>query len=70
MARAVRELGMRLYVGNMFVTSLAIAPAFLLGQVCDSVELDGAVFLARDRENPLRIQQGVAETDLRLWGWP
>lgn len=28
-------------VGNMFGTSLAMAPAFLLGQQCKIVDLDG-----------------------------
>ena len=33
-------------VGNMVGTSLAMAPAFVLGQLCDVVDLDGPIFLA------------------------
>ena len=36
-------------VGNMIGTSLAMAPAFVLGQHCDVVDLDGPIFLVRDR---------------------
>ena len=36
-------------VGNMVGTSLAMAPAFVLGQLCDIVDLDGPTFLAADR---------------------
>ena len=32
-------------VGNMVGTSLAMAPAFILGQQCDIVDLDGPIFL-------------------------
>src|SRR5690606_4705702 len=43
MARRARELGRQVMVGNMAGTSLAMAPAFVLGQHCDVVDLDGAV---------------------------
>ena len=49
MAKRARELGKRVMVGNMVGTSLAMAPAFLLGQYCDIVDLDGPLFLVRDR---------------------
>ena len=35
-----RELGMKVMVGNMVGTSLAMAPAFILGQRCDVVDRD------------------------------
>jgi len=37
-------------VGNMTGTSLAMGPAFILGQLCDVVDLDGPMLLSRDRE--------------------
>src|SRR4029453_13687823 len=49
MAQRAREMGLKVMVGNMVGTSLAMAPAFLLGQFCDVVDLDGPVFLERDR---------------------
>src|SRR5262249_16933978 len=49
MARKARELGLGVMVGNMVGTSLAMAPGFVLGQLCDIVDLDGPIFLRRDR---------------------
>ena len=49
MVRAARELGLDAMVGNMSGTSLAMAPAFLLGQLCQVVELDGPIILKADR---------------------
>ena len=50
MAREARRLGLRVMVGNMVGTSLAMAPAFVLGQLCDLVDLDGPIFLSQDRD--------------------
>lgn len=46
----VRRAGMKLMVGCMVSTSLAIAPARLLARDAEFVDLDGAELLARDRE--------------------
>ena len=35
MAEEARRLGLGVMVGNMVGTSLAMAPAFVLGQLCD-----------------------------------
>jgi L-alanine-DL-glutamate epimerase-like enolase superfamily enzyme len=61
MAREARRLGFKLMVGNMVGTSLAMAPAFVLGQLCDVVDLDGPTFLVRDRT------PGIVYTDGRVW---
>src|SRR3546814_1537600 len=58
MARRARELGKRVMVGNMCGTSLAAAPAFVLGQFCDVVDLDGPNFLAADRTPSVRYEDG------------
>ena len=42
--------GFRVMVGCMLGTSLGIAPAFLVAQGVDWVDLDGALLLAKDRE--------------------
>jgi L-alanine-DL-glutamate epimerase-like enolase superfamily enzyme len=69
MARKARSLGMDTMVGNMFGTSLAMAPAFLLGQLCTSVvDLDGPVFLERDRELSVRYQEGRIHCPPGVWG--
>ena len=49
LAHEARDRGLRLMVGNMVGTSLAMAPAFIVGQLCDIVDLDGPLLLARDR---------------------
>ena len=64
MATAARRLGIGVMVGNMVGTSLAMAPAFVLGQLCDLVDLDGPTFLAQDR------QPGVDYVDGNVWASP
>jgi L-alanine-DL-glutamate epimerase-like enolase superfamily enzyme len=68
MAREARQLGMGVMVGNMMGTSLAIAPAFVLGQLCDVVDLDGPVFLQRDRDNTVIYNDGLITCPDFLWG--
>jgi L-alanine-DL-glutamate epimerase-like enolase superfamily enzyme len=76
MARAARNAGLDLMVGNMLGTSLAMAPAFLLGQLCKVVDLDGPVFLKTDRHITVRYTDGYIGCPEELWGgaaggiWP
>jgi L-alanine-DL-glutamate epimerase-like enolase superfamily enzyme len=49
MAQAARAAGLRIMVGCMLSTSLAMAPAWLLAGHADWVDLDGPLLLARDR---------------------
>jgi L-alanine-DL-glutamate epimerase-like enolase superfamily enzyme len=48
MAREARAMGKRLMVGNMGGSTLAMAPAFVLAQLCDYVDLDGPLELVDD----------------------
>ncbi|MEH6419362.1 dipeptide epimerase [Pseudomonas sp. CGJS7] len=66
-ARA-RELGMKLMVGNMLGTSWAAAPAFVLGQFCDVVDLDGPTFLAGDRARAVTYRDGRIHCPGDVWG--
>lgn len=70
MARRARELGKRVMVGNMVGTSLAMAPAFLLGQLCDIVDLDGPLFLLRDRTPGVVYADGHVDCPDTVWGTP
>jgi L-alanine-DL-glutamate epimerase-like enolase superfamily enzyme len=70
MAREARRLGLGLMVGCMSGTSLAIAPAFVLGQVCDFIDLDGPTFLGGDREVPAVYANGDLWCPDDLWGGP
>ncbi|CAM5623007.1 L-Ala-D/L-Glu epimerase [Mycolicibacterium aubagnense] len=64
-----RKAGLGVMVGCMVGTSLAMAPAVLLAQGADYVDLDGPLLLARDRE-PGLVYQGslVSPPDAALWG--
>jgi L-alanine-DL-glutamate epimerase-like enolase superfamily enzyme len=68
MARHARALGLGVMVGNMTGTSLAMAPAFVLGQICDVVDLDGPVFLAKDRPPAVTYRDGLISLETPFWG--
>jgi L-Ala-D/L-Glu epimerase len=68
MAHEARRLGLRVMVGNMVGTSLAMAPAFVVGQLCDVVDLDGPIFLAQDRTPSMTYTDGTAWSGDNVWG--
>ncbi len=69
LAAAARERGLGLMVGNMLGTSLAMAPAFVVAQLCRFVDIDGPLLLERDRPQGLRYDRGRVQVfDSRLWG--
>ncbi|MGY4395423.1 L-alanine-DL-glutamate epimerase-like enolase superfamily enzyme [Sphingomonas sp. UYAg733] len=68
MAAEARRLGLGVMVGNMIGTSLAMAPAFLLGQVCDLVDLDGPIFLSADRKPGMEYRDGTVWCPDAVWG--
>jgi L-Ala-D/L-Glu epimerase len=70
MAREARRLGLDVMVGNMVGTSLAMAPSFLVGQLCQVVDLDGPVFLSTDRSPAVRYENGMISCPDELWGAP
>jgi L-Ala-D/L-Glu epimerase / N-acetyl-D-glutamate racemase len=69
MAKAARAAGFRIMVGSMVGTSLAVAPALLLAQGAEWVDLDGPLLLARDRAPGLTIKDGwISPPAPELWG--
>jgi L-alanine-DL-glutamate epimerase-like enolase superfamily enzyme len=69
LARLARERGIELMVGNMIGTSLSMAPGFVVAQLCRFVDLDGALFMKKDREHPMSYERGVVSAPCReLWG--
>jgi L-alanine-DL-glutamate epimerase-like enolase superfamily enzyme len=68
MAHEAKRLGLGVMVGNMVGTSLAMAPAFVLGQLCDVVDLDGPIFLAKDRTPGMTYVDGRAWSGEQVWG--
>ncbi len=66
---AARAEGFQIMVGCMVGTSLAMAPAVLLAQGAEVVDLDGPLLLAEDRDAPLRYDaDGVHPPEPALWG--
>jgi len=66
---AARAAGFGVMVGCMVGSSLAMAPAVLVAQGAEIVDLDGPLLLAEDRAVPLRYDAaGVHPPDAALWG--
>jgi len=64
-----RKLGFSIMVGCMVGTSLAMAPAVLLAQDAEFVDLDGPLLLARDRVPGLLYKGAfVSPPEPDLWG--
>jgi L-alanine-DL-glutamate epimerase-like enolase superfamily enzyme len=68
MASQARAMGFDLMVGNMSGSSLAIAPAFVLGQQCTVVDLDGPLYLREDISPGVRYEDGTIWCPAELWG--
>jgi L-alanine-DL-glutamate epimerase-like enolase superfamily enzyme len=69
MKAEARRLGYRIMAGCMVGSSLAMAPAVLLAQDVDWVDLDGPLLLARDREPALAYRDSlVMPPEPGLWG--
>ncbi|MFC1702137.1 N-acetyl-D-Glu racemase DgcA [Pseudomonadota bacterium] len=69
LAKAAKEKGCKLMVGNMVGTSLSMAPSFVVAQLCDFVDIDGPLLLKYDQPNGLEYINGVVNGfDPALWG--
>ena len=69
LAQAAQVKGYALMVGCMAGTSLSMAPAFLIAQMCRYVDIDGPLLLAKDRGHAMVYDNGrVTAPDPRLWG--
>ncbi len=69
LAKAAKEKGCQLMIGNMVGTSLSMAPSFVVAQLCDFVDIDGPLILKYDQPRGLKYNKGVVDVfDRRLWG--
>ena len=69
LAEAARGRGLRLMVGCMEGTSLGIAPALLLAQGCEIIDLDCPMQLVRDIDGGFGYQDGwLRPNGPDLWG--
>jgi len=63
------KAGLGIMVGCMVATSLSMAPAMILAQGADFVDLDGPLLLAHDREHGLEITGSILHPPRpELWG--
>ncbi|MEM7744532.1 MAG: N-acetyl-D-Glu racemase DgcA [Pseudomonadota bacterium] len=63
------KLGLKIMVGCMIGSSLGMAPAVLVAQGAEVVDLDGPLLLAEDRARPLKYDTaGVHPPEPDLWG--
>lgn len=69
LADACRARGLGVMVGCMAGSSLCMAPALVLAQLCDFVDLDGPLLQTDDWPNPLIYKDGLVSPPLpALWG--
>ncbi len=69
LAKAARQRGFGLMVGNMGGSSLAMAPAFIVAQTCRYVDLDGPLLLAADRHPAMPYMAAqLGAPSSALWG--
>jgi L-Ala-D/L-Glu epimerase len=69
LAAEARRRGLRITVGGEIGTSLAVAPALLLAQLAEIVDLDGPLLLAADRFPGLRYDGStIHPPDADFWG--
>ncbi len=67
-AYRARELGLAVMVGNMAGTSWAMAPACIVGQLCQVVDLDGPLALKTDRNPSVTYEHGEIHCADAVWG--
>lgn len=69
LARAARDNNIKIMVGCMLATSLAMAPAMLLAQFAEFVDLDGPLLLKDDRVPGINFAGSLMDPPPRaLWG--
>jgi len=68
MAARARELELDVMVGNMMGTSIAMAPAFLIGQLSRVTDLDGPLLLRDDRKPSVEYSNGKIWCPQDVWG--
>ncbi len=69
MAKFAKADGFKIMVGCMLATSLAMAPAFLVAQLADYVDLDGPLLLAKDRDHGITyVGSSMQPPPSALWG--
>jgi L-alanine-DL-glutamate epimerase-like enolase superfamily enzyme len=67
--RLAKQAGLKLMVGCMGGSSLSMAPAFVVGQWCDVIDLDGPLLAKSDVPEGIRYEGScMFAPEARLWG--
>lgn len=67
--RCAKRRNLKVMVGCMVATSLAMAPAMLIAQDAEFIDLDGPLLLAKDREHGIVFEGSMMQPAAReLWG--
>ena len=67
--QAAQDAGFRIMVGCMMATSLAMAPAMLIAEGADYVDLDGPLWIAEDQQPAIAFEGSrMAAPEAQLWG--
>ena len=69
LTQAAKARGLRLMVGCMAGSSLAMAPAFIVGQMCEIADLDSPLLIKSDMPHAVRYEHGcMFAPEASLWG--
>ncbi len=70
LVEAAKANGMQLMIGNMTGSSLSMAPAYVVGQFCQFIDIDGPLLQKDDVQHGLLYQDGgeVSIPTPELWG--
>ena len=68
MARSAKAMGKQVMVGNMGGSTMAMAPGFVLAQLCDVIDLDGPASLPDDPLASQIYSNGEILVPEHLWG--
>ncbi len=69
LSEAAQQKNLGIMVGNMLGSSLAMAPAFIIGQHCRWVDLDGPLLQAKDMSSAIRYENSIMHCpSADLWG--
>ena len=69
LAQEAKARGFRIMVGCMVGSSLSMAPAFIIGQMAEFVDLDGPLLAISDIEHGIKYSGNIVGIpDAALWG--
>lgn len=69
LAHAAKNQGLKLMVGCMMGSSLSMAPAFVVGQLCEVADLDGPLLLKSDVPHAIHYEGNrMFAPEVALWG--